>query len=367
MGKGNAMKTIQTITPLRIGLAGGLTDIPDFYEKFGGEVLTTTIDQYIRIHFTKLETDEFIVSSGLGRECKKFPEEIEHAIVREALKMYPLNHGVSIRIESDVSPLGSGLGSSSALAVGLLQGLAAMNGNWRPSPDELARDACVLEMEKLGLPSGKQDPYICAYGGVRHMYFFECGDVQVDDVNLPPCVMSNICKNLMLFDTGKYRSSTRILKSHQKDYFGNRISNLLRIKEFVPEMHRLLTVKRDNYDDMGSFFHWHWILKREMSPSTSTLLIDKIYEEALTAGAIGGRVLGAGGGGHILFYVPGIERQISVGRALARYGLKDVPFQFIEHGSLVSDKHDAFGKGRKNDSNNSMCRQRHTAIPRNKR
>ena len=327
------MRLTRTKTPLRISLAGGFTDIPDFYEKFGGEVITTTINQFISIYFTGLPNKKVVLCTQLGREDVDDGEKIEHPIVREALKLTGVRHGISIRVESDVSPHGCGLGTSSALAVGLLQGLVAFLDKWRMSADELARDACNLEIEKCGSPIGKQDQYITAYGGVKHIIFHKCGDVQVEDIPIYPETLKDLRNNLMLFDTGVERSASRVMGKHDSY---ERLKNQLEIKKLVMPMYDVLTNPYENLDEVGLLFHKHWGLKREVSMGTYNPLIDKVYNTAILFGALGGRLLGAGGGGHFLFYVP-VENQYRVAAELGHLGLKQIPFQFWEKGSELYD------------------------------
>ena len=341
------MKTrmIQTKTPLRISLAGGGTDIPKFYEEYGGAVITTAINQFICIYFSELLNGRVIVSSALGREDVGDARRITHPIVREALWRVGLRHGISIRIESDVSPHGCGLGTSSALAVGLMQGLWAFR-HAPSSPDTLAEDACIIEIERLGKPIGKQDQYIAAYGGIQHITFYEFGDVQVEDVPIYPETLEDFRKNLMLFDTGVERKAAHILGRHDSY---KRLKNQIEIKKLVGPMYDLLTNPYENLDEAGLLFHKHWGLKRETSSDASNPLIDKVYNTAILFGALGGRLLGAGGGGYFLFYVP-TERQMRVGTALTHLGLKQIPFRFHQKGSEVYD------------SDNSVRREGNTEV-----
>ena len=328
------MKTrmIQTKTPLRISLAGGGTDMPKFYEEHGGAVIATAINQFIRIYFSELRKNRVVVSSVLGLEYVDDAEKIRNPIVREALVHTDLKHGISIRIESDVTPHGCGLGTSSALTVGLVQGLMAFKGQ-NLTPYELAEEACKIEIEKLGKPIGKQDQYIAAYGGVKHLTFYECGDVQVEDMPIYPETLEDFRKNLMLFDTDVERKAAHILGRYDSY---ERLKNQIEIKKLVQPMYDLLTNPYENLDEAGLLLHKHWGLKRGASKDTSNPLIDKVYNVARAEGAIGGRLLGAGGGGHFLFYVP-TERQMRVGTALTHLGLKQIPFRFHQKGSEVYD------------------------------
>ncbi len=354
------MKKNVSRTPLRISFVGGGTDIADFYRRYGGEVISTTIDKYITVQVTA-RTDQQIAIKTAGRtgeekvgggeseqkqippsHCPTFPpatswqmvsslEEVKHPLVRETMRKTGVESGVSIRVTSDISARGTGLGSSSALTVGLLNALYAYRGECC-NAEKLARDACEVEINILGNPIGKQDQYATAYGGLRRFWFEPDDNVIVESLPQKGVGNNDRCslleKHLMLFDTGIQRSANTILTEQKR---AASPTSLLKIRELVPNFCNALM--RNDFDKVGQFLHENWRLKRGLAGAISNDQLDTTYRLALDAGALGGKVLGAGGGGYFLFYVPQAEQRavISALDGLAEH----TPFRFESKGSQI--------------------------------
>ena len=331
-------------TPLRISFVGGGTDIADFYHRYGGEVISTTIDKYITVQVTP-RTDKQIAieTAGNGREQRSLfltddswwtvssLDALEHPLIREALRKTGVESGVSIEVTSDISAQGTGLGSSSALTVGLLNALYTYRGE-RCNAEKLARDACDIEINILGSPIGKQDQYATAYGGLRRFWFEPDDSVIVESLSQKGGENNDhrslLEKHLMLFDTGIQRSANTILTEQKR---AASPTSLLKIRELVPNFCNALM--RDDFDKVGQLLHENWQLKRGLAGSISNDQLDTTYRLALDAGALGGKLLGAGGGGYFLFYVP-VEKQSTVIAALG--GLAEhTPFHFESSGSQI--------------------------------
>ena len=315
-------------TPLRISFAGGMTDIPWFYREHGGAVVSTTIDKYVTVTVEVQENGK----TGRREDGKTRKREGENPIVRECLRKVGIDGGVSIEIASDVGERGTGLGSSSALTVGLLNALHAYRGDRVPT-EQLANEACAVEIDVLGKPIGKQDQYAATYGGFRRYVFDQDGDVEVSEclgVHFPfKGQVDRLEARLLLFDTHIERSADTILESQRER---NDIGSLLKIKRLEEDFYNCLLIGGD-IDDVGLILHESWMLKRQLSDRTTNPALDEIYRRALDAGAVGGKLLGAGGGGHFLFYVRR-EDQKSVKAALE--GLATyVPFRFEHRGTRL--------------------------------
>ena len=323
-------------TPLRISFVGGGTDIADFYRRYGGEVISTTMDKYITVEVTPRTDEEIAIkTAGNGKEQRSlFPtddswqtvsclDKVDHPLIREALRKTDVQSGVSIEVTSDISARGTGLGSSSALTVGLLNALYAYRGE-RWNAEKLARAACEVEINILGNPIGKQDQYAAAYGGLRR-FWFEPDDSVIAELYQTSEILE---KHLMLFDTGIQRSANTIL-SEQKHAASPK--SLLKIRELVPRFCNALM--RNDFDKVGQLLHENWQLKRGLAGSISNDQLDTTYRLALDAGALGGKLLGAGGGGYFLFYVPLVQQGevISALDGLA----SPTPFRFEPNGSQL--------------------------------
>ena len=330
-------------TPLRISFVGGGTDILSFYQRYGGEVISTAIDKYISVRITEGRNSQIAVSTPHHCETVSTPDQIQHPLIREAIrKAFPpasgrvrggdsgavRGGGISITVTADVTSRGCGLGSSSALTVGLLNALYAYQRVEMPA-ETLARQACEIEIDHLNQPIGKQDQYIAAYGGLRWTQFNRYGSVQTQDLPTTAETLAHLEQNLMLFYTGIQRRAETIL--HEQKRTANP-QTLLQIKELVPTFYNALV--KGNHDEVGYLLNRAWQLKRSLCESISNPMLDTIYERAITAGALGGKILGAGGGGYFLFYVPK-EKQATVAATLSALGLSQSAFHFEPKGSQI--------------------------------
>ena len=298
---------ITTKTPLRISFVGGGTDIPWFYREHGGAVISTAIDKCVTVTVESGSNDRIYINEGGLRQYTADLEAVENPYIRETLRRTGVCRSVSVTIRSDVGESGTGLGSSSALTVGLLNALYTFRDSKLQYKscylETLARQACEIEIDVLGKPIGKQDQYASSYGGFRRYAFNQNGDVGVSEclgVHFPfKGQVDRLEARLLLFDTHIQRSADTVLESQRER---NDIASLLKIKGLEEAFYDCLLIGGD-IDDVGLILHESWMLKRQLSDRTTNPALDEIYRRALDAGAVGGKLLGAGGGGHFLFYV----------------------------------------------------------------
>jgi D-glycero-alpha-D-manno-heptose-7-phosphate kinase len=314
-------------TPLRVSFAGGGTDIPDYYRTGYGAVTSSTIRKYMYVTVNRRFDKDLRVSYS-KTEIVDHVDKLEHGIVREALKQVGLTEGVEVTTIADIPSKGTGLGSSSALAVGLLNALYAFKG-FRASPKKLAEEACEIEIERLGEPIGKQDQYISAYGGLQHIRFNSDETVILDPVICPPKTKRDIENHLLLFYTGRMRQSGDIL-TKQKGNSKNNKDTLDKMRDQAEELFRSLTSLQVHR--LGEILRDGWNLKKSLAEGISDEHIDQLYEKALTAGAVGGKITGAGGGGFLILFVPP-DKQWSVRNALAE--LREIEFKLEPQGSKI--------------------------------
>lgn len=322
---------IITRTPYRISFFGGGTDYPAWYLRHGGEVLSTTIDRYCHISCRHLppffEHKHRIVYSAI--ETVQNVSEIRHPAVRAVLTHHRPSHGLEIHHDGDL-PARSGLGSSSSFTVGLLNALAAHDGRY-VSKEELARDALHVEQRLIGENVGSQDQVAAAFGGFNRIEFRRSGDFDVSPVVLDRKRLEHFQAHLMLCFTGLSRIASEVARS-TIDNLERRARELNTMRGMVEDAQRILRDTDRPLGDFGRLMHEAWRLKRELSDRVSTPEIDRMYEDACDAGALGGKLLGAGGGGFMLLFVPP-ERQAAVRETLS--DLVHVPFGFDEGGSRV--------------------------------
>jgi len=316
-------------TPLRASFAGGGTDFPDFYHLDYGAVVSTTMNRYIYITVNK-KFDDHIRVSYSKTEVVESVEQIEHNIIREALIIVGIKKGIEIVYMGDI-PLGSagiGLGSSSSLAVGVLNALYAFKGE-HVSAERLAREACKIEIDILKYPIGKQDQYAVAYGGFNYYQFNKDESVYVDPIIYYKKTKEELNRKLLLFYTGIARVSSDILEGQKRNTTKN-FEYLRKIAALAKELRKRL-IKND-LNSFGEILHEGWLLKKKLAHGISNDKINESYEKARKAGAIGGKILGAGGGGFLLLYCEE-KNQDKVRKALSYF--KETPFEFEPQGSKI--------------------------------
>jgi D-glycero-alpha-D-manno-heptose-7-phosphate kinase len=314
-------------TPLRISFAGGGTDFPDYFREHGGAVISTAIDKYIYVMVNPSFDGKIRVNYSKHEVCDRV-QDVKHDLVREAMIQAGVKSGVEISTMADIPSEGSGLGSSSALMVGLLNALTCYNG-LQPGAEELAHAACFAEVVRLEAPIGYQDQYIAAFGGLQLFHFRGQSQVLVSSVAMSPVKRDRLEAELMLFFTGITRSASTIL-AEQKQNIPARIDILKQLGEQVLPMKAFMT--DGPRQKVGQLLHQSWQLKQQLAQAITTPEIDAIYEKALKAGATGGKLSGAGGGGFLLLHCP-VEKQDSVRFALS--DLQEMPFQFESRGSQI--------------------------------
>ena len=320
---------IVTKTPLRLSFFGGGSDIPQFYENEQGLCVSTTINSYIYLAVNKCVAEHLkVVYSEL--ELENDIEKIKHDRVREILKHYRQTSNMEICSFSDIPSKGSGLGSSSTFTVGLINAVHRTLTNKEIDKKTLSELACYIEIDKCNEPIGKQDQYAAAYGGLN-AYWFNGKEVNVEPVDINFCTTMNLNSKLLCFNTGVNRQASSVL-TEQVEKLKNK-SNIEQTKlmvNFAKESLNLL--QKGKLDEFGELLGVAWEVKKKLSSNVSNPDIDEMYETALKNGAIGGKILGAGGGGYLMVYVPE-NKQNKVISALSRY--EQFNFNFENKGSTV--------------------------------
>ncbi len=317
-------------TPFRVSFFGGGTDYPDWYLQHGGAVLATTIDKYCYITCRYLPPFFEHKSRIVWSEIERINEldEIRHPSVKGTLSFLKMDDGIEIHHDGDL-PARSGLGSSSSFTVGLLNGLYALKGSMITKHD-LATKAINIEQNIVEENVGSQDQIAAAYGGFNTITFETTGDFSVNPVIIPIDTLNHLQDSLLLFFTGVARNASEIAK-HQIAATPNRHKELTAMYEMVSEAKNILTNGR-NMNEFGELLHQSWLLKRSLTKHISNNYIDEIYQTAIDAGALGGKLLGAGGGGFMLFYANS-GTHASIKSALN--SLLNVPFKFEQSGSQI--------------------------------
>ncbi len=318
---------IITQTPLRIGLLGGGTDLPSYYRKHGGRVLNCALDKYVYV-IVKERFDNDIYVNYSKKEIVSRVEDLEHELVREAMQMTEVTNGVEITTLADIPSAGSGLGSSSAVTVGLLHALFAYRG-CQVTAEELAERACTIEIELCGKPIGKQDQYIAAFGGIRDIRFGPGDEVVADEVGLSMAERRALQHQIMLFYTGITRRADSILAEQNANVETTRpqLDLLRNLAGFAVER-----LRRGDVDAIGPAIRESWEAKRKLASGVSNGQIDLAVSRALDAGASGAKLTGAGGGGFLLVICP-VERQRAVRESLT--DMRELPVRFDRLGSRI--------------------------------
>jgi len=322
---------IITRSPLRISLGGGGTDLPSYYEEHGGFLIAAAIDKFVYITLHQTFVPELIVKySKLERVARA--ADLEHPIVREAFAMMGIE-GQSLELCSMADiPAGTGLGSSGSFTTALLKALHTLRKNI-VRPAEIAAQACQIEIEKLHEPVGKQDQYIAAVGGVTSFHFLPGGSVEILPVELSEETLFNLQDNLLMFFTGYTRSASKILKEQDDKTKGldkSMVDNL----HFVKELGVLSkdALEEGNLREFARLMDVHWQRKKERSGGMSNPTINGWYDYAMANGALGGKLIGAGGGGFLMFYTEEVTR---LRRAMREKGLREVRLRFDFEGTKI--------------------------------
>jgi D-glycero-alpha-D-manno-heptose-7-phosphate kinase len=318
---------IVTQTPLRVGLVGGGTDLPGYYREHGGRVLNAAIDKYIYV-IVKQRFDDDIYLNYSKKEIVSRVEDIQHELVREAMYMTGVRSGVEITTLADIPSAGSGLGSSSAVTVGLLNALFAYQGR-QVTARELAELACTIEIDRCRKPIGKQDQYAAAFGGICDLRFGPGDRVDVDQIILSPQKRRLMSNELLLFYTGITRSANTIL-GEQSANTADRLPQLAQLRDLAGEAADGL--RAGDVEAVGVAMNKSWEAKRTLASGVSNSQIDAAVEDALAAGATGAKVTGAGGGGFLLVVCP-LERQRAVRDALSY--MQELPIKIDPSGSRM--------------------------------
>ena len=314
-------------TPLRVSFFGGGTDFRSFFAVEGGCVLSSAIDKYIFITIKK-RFDQLLRIGYTRTEMVESVGEVQHELIREALHKTGISRGVEVTTMGDIPSAGSGLGSSSTVTVGALHAMYTFLGEIVPA-ERLAREACEIEIDILGKPIGVQDQYIAAYGGLRFMEFTLAGQVLCERIDLGSDLLRRLNESLLLFFTGVTRQADSIL-GEQKRNINDRMAILREMKQMAYTARDEL--RAGNLEAMGRLLHEGWQLKKQLASQISNSAIDEMYQTARRAGALGGKITGAGGGGFLLLYcLP--ERREAVRDALKP--LQELPFQLEMDGTKV--------------------------------
>ncbi len=318
---------IITQTPLRISFLGGGTDFREYFLQEEGSVVCSAVDRYIFV-IIKERFDDKIRVGYTKTELVDSIDEIQHELVRECLRKTGIQRGVEINTMGDIPSAGSGMGSSSTVTVGLLNAMYHYLGEPR-DPEKLAKEACEIEIDVLGKPIGIQDQYIAAYGGQRFMHFRKCGCVNVEPLGMTETSRRRLNQNLMLFFTNVTRKADTVL-SEQLANINNRLEVLREMKQLAGLGRQALNC--GEFDELGRLLHRGWEFKKKMASRITNGSINAMYETALKAGAVGGKITGAGGGGFLLLYCPR-QNQDSVRAALC--DLRELPFHLERDGTKV--------------------------------
>lgn len=322
-------------TPLRISFFGGGSDLPAYYRQRGGAVLSTTIEHSVYVTVSRKFDNAVRVSYSQTEEVET-ASQVRHPLVRECLALLGISGGIEITSVADIPAMGTGLGSSSSFTVGLLNALHAYSERHAPAA-RLAEESCEIEIGRCGEPIGKQDQYAAAFGGLNFIRFNKDDSVEVQKVLFSGDTLRELQSRLMFFYTGITRSASVLLKEQTKamtDQDGKLqvMDCMVRIANSVYS-----DLQHNCLESFGPALHESWQLKKKMANGISSTEIDEAYETAIDAGALGGKVLGAGGGGFLVFIVPA-QRQRAVRQALSK--LRETPFKFATQGSRIIFVHE---------------------------
>lgn len=319
--------------PYRISLGGGGTDLPSYYSEYGGFILSAAVNKYLYIYVNRPAADDFIRLKYSRYEQVASPDEIEHDLVRPALKLLNLGGSLEIASMADV-PAGTGLGSSGTYLVALLTALYELKREKVPT-QALAEQACHIEMEIAGHPAGKHDPYLAAFGGFACLDIDTEGRVKVAPLNISITTVEEFRNNVLLFYTGLTRSSSEILEAQRQDTARKDsavVDSLHHTKELGYRIKEAL--EQGDLERFGLMLDEHWQNKKRRSTKISDAKLDRWYETVKSCGGLGGKIMGAGGGGFFMFFCPNRSKS-KIRKALAESGLREMPYDFDYEGAKV--------------------------------
>ena len=314
-------------TPLRISFVGGGTDIKAYYGVYGGQVISASIDKYIYV-IVKKRYDNLVVLHYTENEIVSKVADIKHEIIREALLLTGIESGIEIITLADITTKGSGLGSSSVLTVGLLNALYQYQGI-QIANEQLAQDACFIEIDRLKKPIGKQDQYIAAYGGVKKILFHPNEKVTLENIRLSHTDLLRLNQEILLHNTHVTRSADNILEE-QSANVSSKIEELTTISQLVDRLDIAFNEKKLSV--LGDLLRINWEMKKQLAKSISTNLINDMVTKAMLHGATGCKIAGAGGGGFLMSYVP-FEKQETYRNAMRDY--QELTYQFDPMGTRI--------------------------------
>lgn len=323
---------IVTRAPFRIPLGGGGTDLPSYYSKYGGKLISVAIDKYVVTILNQPVTDNLIRLKYSKSETMESLNQVKHPLIKEALKLTGVTSGIELAFIADI-PAGTGMGSSGSFLVSMLKALHAFKKE-EVTPKQIAEEACLIEINKLKNPVGKQDQYIASYGGITQLIINKKGYVKVEHPEIAKATVEDLEDSLLLFFTDIHRSSKEILKSQNKATQNNDrkvLESLHFIKAIGEEIVKCL--KKGDINKFGKLLNSHWEYKLRLSDKVSNNKINKWYQKAIAAGALGGKLIGAGGGGFLLFCCPGDKKNLR--RTMQEQGLKEMFFHFDFDGTKV--------------------------------
>ncbi len=323
---------IITRTPFRLSLGGGGTDLPSYYSKYGGFIFAAAIDKYMFININRPLVDDKIRMHYSSSEEVDHVDDLRHELARETLKLNGIHKAIEIVSLADV-PAGAGMGSSSAYTVGLLKAVHQIKQD-PLSQKALAEEACKIEIEILKKPIGKQDQYVSAFGGFPILEINRMGEVTIRQANVTYEVVLELERNIQLFYTGSTRSAYDILVDQDRATKQDKsrvVDFLHRIKEIGKKI--LQAIEKKDLSTFGLLMDQHWKAKKQLSGKISTSQIDRLYERAKKKGALGGKIIGAGGGGFLMFYCE--EGHQKLREAMREEGLRYLPFRFDFEGSKI--------------------------------
>lgn len=323
---------IITRAPFRIPLGGGGTDLPSYYSKFGGKLISIAIDKYIVTILNRPVTDTLIRLKYSSSEMVESVSQIQHDLIKEALKVTGVTRGVELSFIADI-PAGTGMGSSGSFLVSMLKALHSFKKE-EVTAKHIAEEACYIEIDKLKKPIGKQDQYIAAFGGITQLIIDKKGHVQAVHPAIDQSILEDLEDSLLLFFTGIHRSSKEILSSQNKATQKND-KKVLESLHFIKEIGEEITkcFKKGDINGFGKLLNTHWEYKLRLSDKVSNGDINRWYQRGIAGGALGGKLIGAGGGGFLLFCCPGDKKNLR--KVMQEEGLKEIFFHFDFDGVKV--------------------------------